>query len=77
VLGGRLPGSVGAVPETNMVLVGDTGLPGGTAAFAAALEAEGILAGYIRPGVLRFCTHHDVGDADVDRAAAVAASLVA
>ena len=70
----RLPGAVQAAPETNMVLIGDTGVPGGTAAFAASLEAEGILVGYIRPGVLRFCTHHDVGDADVDRVAAVAAS---
>jgi threonine aldolase len=73
----RLPGAVPAVPETNMVLIGEDGVPGGTAALAAALAAEGILVGYIRPGVLRFCTHHDVGDADVDRVAAVAASTAA
>jgi hypothetical protein len=50
-------------------------VPGGPDAFAAALEAAGVLVGYIRPGVLRFCTHRDVDDADADRIAAVAAAL--
>jgi len=71
----RLPGAVLAEPETNMVLVGDDGIPGGTDALAAALEAVGVLTGYISPGVLRFCTHRDVDVADVDRVADVAATL--
>ena len=40
-----------------------------------ALEAERILVGYMKPGVLRFCTHRDVDDADVERVAAVAGGL--
>ncbi|MCB2222975.1 MAG: low specificity L-threonine aldolase [Actinobacteria bacterium] len=71
----RLPGAVAAAPETNMVLVEGSALPGGAEAFRAALAAEGVLVGYIRPGVLRFCTHHDVDGADAGRVAAVAARL--
>jgi len=71
----RLPGAVIAVPETNMVLVGGDALPGGTDAFSDALGAEGVLVGYIRPGVLRFCTHRDVDDGDANRVAGVAAGL--
>ncbi|MFH2071932.1 MAG: low specificity L-threonine aldolase, partial [Actinomycetota bacterium] len=62
-------------PETNMVLVGGDAVPGGADALAAALQAAGVLVGYIRPGVLRFCTHRDVDDSDADRVAAVAAAL--
>ncbi|HEX9970029.1 MAG TPA: GntG family PLP-dependent aldolase [Acidimicrobiales bacterium] len=32
------------------------------------LAAEGVLAGTIAPGVLRFVTHHDVGDDGIERA---------
>jgi threonine aldolase len=32
------------------------------------LRAEGVLAGTIAPGLLRLVTHHDVDDADVERA---------
>ena len=39
------------------------------AAVLSHLRAEGVLAGTIAPGVARMVTHHDVDDADVDRAA--------
>jgi len=75
VLEESFPGAVAAPPETNMVLVfegaGDIRPPG----LAVALGAAGIRVGHIRPGVLRFCTHHDVDGADVDRVASVAAAL--
>jgi len=35
--------------------------------FLAHLDADGIAAGTIAPGVVRFVTHHEIGDADVDR----------
>ncbi|MDP8938538.1 MAG: aminotransferase class I/II-fold pyridoxal phosphate-dependent enzyme [Actinomycetota bacterium] len=38
------------------------------------LAAEGVLAGTIAPGVVRLVTHHDVGDADVERTAKALAS---
>jgi threonine aldolase len=38
------------------------------------LRAEGVLAGTIEPGVIRFATHHDVDDAGVDRAVKAVAS---
>lgn len=75
VLAERLPGAVPAMPETNMVLVMEEALPVPGRAFTAALAAEGILVGYIRPGRLRFCTHRDVDRRDVDRVAAVVERL--
>jgi len=74
-LGERLPGSVPAPPQTNMVQVPGEGLPGGPEALRSSLAAAGVLVGYIRPGVLRFVTHRDVGPDDVARVAAVAAGL--
>ncbi|MCJ7725110.1 MAG: beta-eliminating lyase-related protein [Acidimicrobiia bacterium] len=71
----RLPGSVLQPPETNMVLVGGDVIPGGLDAFVAALGSEGVLTGYIRSGVLRFCTHRDVDGTDAERVAAVAAAM--
>jgi threonine aldolase len=62
----------GTVPlervQTNMVLfdAGSCGLD--AAAVLDALKAEGVLAGLIGPGVLRFVTHKDVAGQDVDRA---------
>ncbi|HMC53123.1 MAG TPA: GntG family PLP-dependent aldolase [Acidimicrobiales bacterium] len=38
------------------------------------LQAEGVLAGTIAPGVVRLVTHHDVDDADVELAAKALAS---
>ena len=75
VLEERLPGSVPAPPQTNMVQVPGDGVPGGAEAFRRALDAAGIRVSYIRPGVLRFVTHRDVDQADVARVAAVAGAL--
>ena len=42
----------------------------------AGLASEGVLGGTIAPGTVRLVTHHDVGDADIERAAkALAASV--
>jgi threonine aldolase len=41
---------------------------GDPAALMAHLAGDGILAGTIAPGVVRFVTHHDVDDAGVERA---------
>jgi threonine aldolase len=34
----------------------------------ARLKAEGILAGTLAPGIVRFVTHHDVDDAGLEKA---------
>lgn len=64
----RFPEAVdpGAV-ATNMVLVEENGLPWPADRLVAALAAAGIAVGFITPGVLRFCTHHDVAHDDVTR----------
>ena len=43
-------------------------------ALVAHLRAEGVLAGTIAPGVMRFVTHHDVDDAGIERAVKALAS---
>ena len=43
-------------------------------ALLAHLQAEGVLAGTIAPGVVRFVTHHDVDDDGVERAVKALAS---
>jgi kynureninase len=40
----------------------------------AHLESEGIRAGTLAPGVVRFATHLDVDDADIERAVRAVAS---
>jgi threonine aldolase len=63
----RLAEGLGVDPasvETNIVIV----RLAGAAAAQAALEAEGVRAIAIGPAELRFVTHRDVGDAEVDRA---------
>ena len=75
-LAARFPDAVDAAAvKTNMVLVRESGLPGSADQFVAALEAAGVLTALITPGVLRFCTHHNVDAADVDRVLAVVDSL--
>ncbi len=72
-LADRFPGAVDpAAVVTNMVVVRESGLPGSADQFIAALDAAGIRTALIVPGVIRFCTHHDVNAADVDRVLAVA-----
>jgi threonine aldolase len=61
----RLDGLSVPEPETNIVLAG-TDRP--AAGFLEACEAEGVLGVPFDDRVVRFCTHLDVDDADVDRA---------
>jgi threonine aldolase len=75
VLEEHFPGAVPVPPETNMVLLEGRKMPVSAEVFAAALAEAEVLVGFIKPGVLRFCTHRDVSGADVDRVAAVAAAL--
>jgi threonine aldolase len=63
----RWPGAV-APPEdirTNVVTFAHPN----PAALLEHLQAEGVLAGTIAPGIVRLVTHHDVDDAGVERAA--------
>lgn len=60
---------------TNMVVVREAGLPVPAAALLDELEAAGVKAGLITPGVIRFCTHHNVDAEDVARAVQVIGSV--
>jgi threonine aldolase len=53
--------------QTNMVIVDTAGVPFVEAALVSALARAGVLVGDMAPGVLRFATHQDVDDQDVDR----------
>lgn len=75
-LAARFPTAVDAAAVTsNMVVVHESGLPWPAEAFVNALESDGIRAAFITPGVLRFCTHHNVDIADADRVIATADSM--
>jgi threonine aldolase len=75
-LADRYPSAVDAAAVvTNMVVVLESGLPWSADRFLAALADAGVLSALIVPGVIRFCTHHNVDDSDVDRVLAVADSL--
>lgn len=50
---------------TNMVVVEEAHLPGGSGNFEAALASVGVRVATITPGRLRFVTHHDVDEKDV------------
>ena len=72
-LANRFPDAVDAAAvTTNMVMVHESGLPWPAEDFVAALESNGVRTGFIMPGVLRFCTHHNIDAADVDRVLATA-----
>jgi threonine aldolase len=58
-------------PETNIVLVE----VGETARFLDALAGEGVLATPMTGGTVRFCTHLDVGDAEVEAAIEAASRI--
>ncbi|MDJ0924779.1 MAG: GntG family PLP-dependent aldolase [Acidimicrobiia bacterium] len=73
----RLPEAVDAsAAVTNMVLVNENGLPWPAAKFMEALAADGVLTTFIEPGVIRFCTHRNVDQADVDRVLGVTDTLL-
>jgi threonine aldolase len=65
-----LPGLRVQEPETNIVVVE---LEGSQAGFLDALRADGVLAVPFGPGRIRFTTHRDLDDGDVERAAEAAA----
>jgi len=54
--------------QTNMVYVHVVGGPGGAKGLVARLAAQGVLAIALPGEVVRFVTHNDVGDEDVERA---------
>ena len=75
-LAARYPDAVDAdAVVTNMVVVRESGLPWPAEAFVEALQADGIRTAFITPGVLRFCTHHNVDATDVDRVLGVADTM--
>ncbi len=61
--------------QTNMVLVRGDGLPVSTAEFQTLLQEAGVRVGSISPETLRFVTHRDVDERDVQRVLDVAARL--
>ena len=64
-------------PETNIVLV-SVEHPGAQASdFRDALAAEGVLASQLDDRTVRFCTHHDIDDTDVDAAVDAAERITA
>ncbi|MDJ0952690.1 MAG: GntG family PLP-dependent aldolase [Acidimicrobiia bacterium] len=76
-LADRFPAATDAAAvKTNMVVVAESGLPWPAEQFIAALADAGVRTALITPGVIRFCTHHNVDAGDVDRVLAVADSLV-
>ncbi len=75
-LADRFPKAVDAATvESNMVVLDEAGLPCTAEELQAALAADGVLVGFIKPGVLRFVTHRDVDGGDVARALAVVGGL--
>ncbi|BBL78219.1 threonine aldolase [Rubrobacter xylanophilus] len=74
----RLAGGLAAAgyevepPETNMVLVRVEDVPG----FLRELARREVLATPGRPGYVRFCTHLDIGDEEIERAVERVAGLV-
>lgn len=71
----------GSVPlervQTNMVLFDAAAAGCDAGRVVASLKAEGVLAGLIAPGVLRFVTHKDVGPGDIGRAATAFRTAIA
>ncbi|MFT4881286.1 MAG: threonine aldolase [Natronomonas sp.] len=65
----RIEGLSVDAPETNIVFVG-TDRP--AEAFLEGCEAAGLLGGAFDDHLVRFCTHRDVDDADIDEAVAAA-----
>jgi threonine aldolase len=69
----RIEGLAADEPETNIVLV-ETDRP--AEAFLEDCEAEGVLGGAFDDHLVRFCTHWDVDDADIEAAVAAAERAV-
>ena len=74
----RFPSSVRMEQvQTNMVIVDSAGFPFDVDALMDGLAAAGVLVGEMSPGILRFATHRDVDDRDVDRVLEVLETLAA
>jgi threonine aldolase len=75
-LAAQHPGAVdpGAV-ATNMVVVREEGLSVSADVLIDELGKVGVRTALITPGVIRFCTHHNIDAADVDRVLAATGSL--
>jgi threonine aldolase len=69
----RVEGLSAEEPETNIVLV-ETDRP--AEAFLEGCEAAGLLGGAFDDHLVRFCTHRDVDDEDIDEAVAAAERAV-
>ena len=64
----RYPEAVNpALVETNIVVVDGNALDVAPERLQEHLAEKGILVGFIKPGVLRFCTHRDVDSEDIER----------
>ncbi len=67
-LADRFPKAVDpAAVETNMVMVEADGTPWEAPELVDRLDAAGVKVGLMAPGLLRFVTHRDVDQSDVDR----------
>jgi threonine aldolase len=64
-----------AAVVTNMVVVRESGLPVSADQLIDQLERVGVRTALITPGVIRFCTHHNVDASDVDRVLEITGSL--
>ncbi|MHB8451214.1 MAG: beta-eliminating lyase-related protein, partial [Mycobacteriales bacterium] len=74
----RLAAGLGLpAPQTNIVVADVPGPAGGAAPLAAAAREGGVLIGVVSPRRVRMVTHLDVSDADIDRALALLAPLLA
>jgi threonine aldolase len=75
-LAAQHPGAVDPdMVATNMVVVRENGLPVSADTLFDELGKAGVRTALITPGVIRFCTHHNIDAADVDRVLAVTGSL--
>ncbi|NIA25141.1 MAG: aminotransferase class I/II-fold pyridoxal phosphate-dependent enzyme [Gammaproteobacteria bacterium] len=63
--------------QTNMVIIDSAGFPFDAGALIDSLAEAGVLVGEMSPGILRFATHRDVDDRDVDRVLEVLGTLAA
>jgi threonine aldolase len=72
----RVRGALVERPETNMVFVRAEAGPKSYPKIQEKLEAEGVLAFALGEIGVRFVTHRDVDDADVERAIAALAKIV-
>ncbi|MDL0127857.1 low specificity L-threonine aldolase [Halobacterium salinarum] len=71
-----LPGVTAAEPDTNIVLVDTRDADVTAAAFLAGCEEEGVLGTADGEYTVRFCTHRDIGGADIAAVVSAAGEVV-